>query len=40
MTAIHETAGDYEPMLYFDHFWELPVKDEMKYIVLENQLPF
>jgi hypothetical protein len=30
MAAIHETAGDDEPMLYFDHWWSLPVRDELK----------
>lgn len=40
MASIHETAGDDEPMRFFDHFWALPVKDELKYIVLENQRAF
>jgi len=36
MASVHETADDDEPMPFFDHFWALPVKDEMKYTVLEN----
>jgi hypothetical protein len=34
--AIHETAADNEPMRYFDHWWALPVSDELKKTVFEN----
>jgi hypothetical protein len=36
MVAIHETAGDDEPMLYFDYLWALPVREEPKVDVLNN----
>lgn len=34
MASIHETAGDDEPMSYFDYWWELPVREELKVEVL------
>jgi len=36
MASIHETAGDDEPMLYFDYWWELPVDEQLKQAVLMN----
>ena len=37
MAAIHETAADGEPMLYFDHWWGLDVPEEWKHEVLTQQ---
>jgi hypothetical protein len=36
MAAIHETAANSEPMLYFNHWWSLPVREDLKYEVLNN----
>jgi hypothetical protein len=36
MAAIYETASDDEPMLFFDHWWGLVVRDELKQAVLNN----
>jgi len=40
MAAIHETAADDEPMLFFDHWWSLPVEDRLKWEVLNNVRAF
>ena len=37
MAAIHETAGDDEPMPFFDYWWLLPVRDELKREVMNQQ---
>ncbi|MCI0336117.1 MAG: hypothetical protein L0226_00935 [Acidobacteria bacterium] len=37
ITATHETAVDNEPMSFFDHWWVLPVRGELKYEVLNQQ---
>jgi len=36
MAAIHETAGDDEPMPFFDYWLALPPADELKWIVVDN----
>jgi len=36
LAAIHETADDDEPMLFFDHWWELPVEERLKQEVFHN----
>ena len=36
MARDYETANDDEPMLFYDHWWSLPAREELKYEVLNH----